>query len=208
MLKFTRSFQETLVRMIRKDQVLYYSAYDVATALQLKNKRRAVNEAVIMEAGSLLDMVQWENESVLFISAEYVIAMAWKAEWDLSKTFIKWLIENVDVAKNLHIGDHETMSGPVRNYFATTQIAKKYGLSGRKLNEILSDNQLQYKVNDQWVLYSKYQDLDLVKTIKIQKPASDEYVLHNYWTQGGVKFIESMLDRLGYKQQGEQLKLF
>lgn len=39
-----------------------------------------------------------------------------------------------------------------------TQIAKDYGMSGRKLNKILKELKIQYKVGGQWVLYSKYQN--------------------------------------------------
>lgn len=37
----------------------------------------------------------------------------------------------------------------------TTQIAKDYGMSARKFNRILNELKIQYKVGDQWVLYSK-----------------------------------------------------
>jgi phage antirepressor YoqD-like protein len=207
MIKFTRTFNDVLVRMIRKDQVIYYSGYDVATALNIQNKRKAVNEAVIMEAGSFLDLVEWENEKVLFVSAECVIALAWKAEWEIAKSFIKWIVEVIDVAKGLRVDEHESLNN-IRDYFATTQIGKKYGMSARKLNEILCDNSIQYKVSDQWVLYSKYQDLDLSKSIKVPKSIGDGFTFHTYWTKRGVNFIENLLDRLGYRQQGEQLKLF
>ena len=39
-----------------------------------------------------------------------------------------------------------------------THIAKDYGMSGRKLNKILKELKIQYKVGGQWVLYSKYQN--------------------------------------------------
>ena len=38
----------------------------------------------------------------------------------------------------------------------TTQIAKDYGMSARRLNQILKEMRIQYKVGGQWVLYSKY----------------------------------------------------
>ena len=39
-----------------------------------------------------------------------------------------------------------------------TQIAKDYGMSGRRMNQVLKELKIQYKVGGQWVLYSKYQN--------------------------------------------------
>lgn len=204
-MKFTRSFNNVPIRMLRKANETYYSGYDVATALNLQNKRKAVNEAVILNTGSIME-VQWEEEKAIFISTEYVVALAWKTDWDLAKSFILWIIEGNDVAKRFksEVNEENTISN---SYFATTQIAKRYGMSGIKLNEILKENFIQYKVNDKWVLFSKYQDLGLVKILKVKKK-DDESVLHMYWTEKGLEFIEKLLDRLGYEQEGKQLSLF
>lgn len=53
----------------------------------------------------------------------------------------------------------------------TTQIAKDYGMSARKLNQILKEMRIQYKVGGQWVLYSKYQSNGYVhsRTINITR---------------------------------------
>lgn len=37
-----------------------------------------------------------------------------------------------------------------------TQIAKDYGLSGQALNDKLHELKIQYKIGEQWLLYSKY----------------------------------------------------
>lgn len=207
MLKFERSFNSIVVRMVRKGQSVYYSAYDVAKALNIKEKRRAVNEAVITEAGSFMELVYDESGKALFLSSEYAIALAWKADWTTGKQFIKWMLETIKVAERMEQGSYESIVYS-DGFFATTQVAKKYGMSARKLNDILSTNGIQYKVNDQWVLYNVFEDKNYTKTVKIQKPNNDEYVFHTYWTVEGVVFIEALMDRLGYKQQGEQLKLF
>ena len=39
-----------------------------------------------------------------------------------------------------------------------TQIAKDYGMSGRRMNQVLKELKIQYKVGGQWVLYSKHQN--------------------------------------------------
>lgn len=42
-----------------------------------------------------------------------------------------------------------------------TQIAKDYGLSGRKLNELLNEERIQYKTGGQWVLYQNHAERDI-----------------------------------------------
>ena len=38
-----------------------------------------------------------------------------------------------------------------------TQISKDYGMSGRKMNSILNELHVQYKLGNQWLLYSEHQ---------------------------------------------------
>lgn len=51
-----------------------------------------------------------------------------------------------------------------------TQIAKDYGMSGKKMNETLHNIGIQYKQSDQWLLYSKYHGLSYTH----KKPNSTE----------------------------------
>lgn len=200
--------------MVKEGHQIYYSAYDVSGALRLGNKRRAVNEIVIHEAGSYSNLIEWGNEKVLFLSDDYVIPLSFRADWDITKRFIKWMLEVVQVSKKM---EDEAGSGAshydIRNYYATTQIGKMYGISAKHLNEILSREEIQYKVNDQWVLYSKYQDMNLTKTVRINKYRddlfqNDEFIFHTYWTEKGVEFVGNILKGLGYELQGEQVSLF
>lgn len=59
----------------------------------------------------------------------------------------------------------------LKSLVLTTQIAKDYGMSARKFNRILNELKIQYKVGDQWVLYSKYQSNGYVhsRTINITR---------------------------------------
>lgn len=45
-----------------------------------------------------------------------------------------------------------------------SQIAADYGLSGVRLNKILKDEKIQYKVNNQWLLYAKHQNKGYTKS--------------------------------------------
>lgn len=82
-----------------------------------------------------------------------------------------------------------------KNAMTITQIAKDYGLSAKALNKKLHDLGIQYKVNDQWVLYQKYQDKDYTKSntyIETVDGVTKTYI-STTWTQKGRLFIDSFL---------------
>lgn len=81
----------------------------------------------------------------------------------------------------------------------TTLIAKDFGLSARKLNDILNKEGVQYKQGKTWVLYSKYQDKGYSQTTTDK----DGHV-NMKWTQAGKKFIVELLQGLGYTLNNEK----
>lgn len=88
-----------------------------------------------------------------------------------------------------------------------TQIAKDYGMSGRKLNKILKELKIQYKVGGQWVLYSKYQNGGYVhsRTIDITRTDSRaDVTMQTEWTQKGRLFLYEELKKHGYVPVIEQ----
>jgi len=81
-----------------------------------------------------------------------------------------------------------------------TQIAKDYGLSGRRLNAILHDEGVQYKVKDQWVLYWTRQDMGYTKshTVEFTRSHGEKGTkLQTEWTQKGRLFIHGILTKRG-----------
>jgi len=82
------------------------------------------------------------------------------------------------------------------NSITVTQIAKDYGMSGRKLNSILHTEGIQYKLGGQWLLYSSYQDKGYTKS-KTHIDPSGEPRLHTQWTQKGRLFIHQLLEKQG-----------
>lgn len=75
----------------------------------------------------------------------------------------------------------------------TTAIAKDFGMSARKLNNILNKEGIQYKQGGQWFLYSQYQDKGYM-----QSSTDKEGHISSKWTQTGRKFIIEFLLDLGY----------
>ena len=79
-----------------------------------------------------------------------------------------------------------------RNTVPVTQIAKDYGMSGRRFNELLQDLGIQYKFRKTWLLYQHYADLGYTqsKTFAID---AEKSVMHTYWTQKGRLFLYDLL---------------
>lgn len=83
----------------------------------------------------------------------------------------------------------------------TTQIAKDYGMSARSLNSILHNLGVQYKANNQWVLYAKYQACGYVhsKTYEFtHRDGTEDVKMQTEWTQKGRLFLYELLKKEGY----------
>lgn len=81
-----------------------------------------------------------------------------------------------------------------------TQIAKDYGMSGKVLNTILHEAGVQYKQNQQWLLYAKHQDKGYTKSSTIDvfhKDGSQSVKMNTRWTQKGRLFIHGILEKQG-----------
>ncbi len=73
--------------------------------------------------------------------------------------------------------------------YTTSEIAKELGLSSAtKLNNLLSENKIQYKQNKTWLLYSKYSELGLV-SIKQDVLDNGKIIYDRKWTGKGRDFI-------------------
>lgn len=82
-----------------------------------------------------------------------------------------------------------------------TQIAKDYGMSGRRLNELLNEERIQYKVAGQWVLYQKYAAEGYTRTYTHSYDREDGTTgtnLQTKWTQKGRLLIHNILTDKGY----------
>ncbi|WP_144488831.1 phage antirepressor KilAC domain-containing protein [Bacillus thuringiensis] len=81
-----------------------------------------------------------------------------------------------------------------------SQVAADYGLSAMRLNKILKEEKIQYKVNDQWLLYSKHQNKGYTKSKTVDVTHSDgsrSVKMNTRWTQKGRIFIHEILTKQG-----------
>lgn len=82
--------------------------------------------------------------------------------------------------------------------YAITQIAKEFGMGGVTLNRKLEEMKVQYKVNDQWLLTSKYAEKGYTKSMTnsyTDRNGMNHSVQHTMWTERGRKFIHELLNK-------------
>lgn len=100
---------------------------------------------------------------------------------------------------------HDQMRNP--GLMTTTEIAKDYGWSARKLNKYLESKGVIYRQGNKWVIYQKYAD----KGYSQYEPFpydNNKGVKNNLkWTQRGEKFIYDLLAEDGIRPILEQMNL-
>lgn len=84
---------------------------------------------------------------------------------------------------------------------AITQIAKDYGMSGRRMNKLLNDFGVQYRgASGQWLLYAKHQAKGYTHSQTIDILRSDgrrDVKMETKWTQKGRLFLYELLKQNG-----------
>lgn len=81
-----------------------------------------------------------------------------------------------------------------------TQIAKDYGMSGRKFNSLLHDFKIQFKQGKTWFLYSKYQHTGWTQSetrIITTNNGIKKTVMNTKWTQKGRLGLYQFLKERG-----------
>jgi anti-repressor protein len=103
------------------------------------------------------------------------------------------LLELEEANKN---ADYLDLILQTKDSLTITQIAQDYGVSARKMNQLLKQERIQRIVNGQWVLYAKYLGKGYISSRtfdyvgKDGKPHSN---MTTVWTQLGRRFIYDKL---------------
>lgn len=93
------------------------------------------------------------------------------------------------------------------NAVTITQIAADYGLSAKRLNQILHDAGLIYKVGGQWILYVGHMNKGYTKSETITITRSDgrlDTKMNTKWTQKGRLKVHEILTGIGIKADMEK----
>ena len=78
----------------------------------------------------------------------------------------------------------------------STQIAKEFGMSAFRFNQLMNELGVQYKQGKIWVLYKKYDDEGYTKYVTHLVSGAGS-VTYTKWTQKGRKFIYDILAENG-----------
>lgn len=103
------------------------------------------------------------------------------------------LIELEEANKN---ADYLDLILQTKDSLTITQIAQDYGISARKMNQLLKQERIQRIVNGQWVLYAKYLAKGYVSSRTFDYTGKDGKVhsaVTTVWTQLGRRFLYDRL---------------
>ena len=114
------------------------------------------------------------------------------------------LIELEEANKN---ADYLDLILQTKDSLTITQIAQDYGISARKMNQLLKQERIQRIANGQWVLYAKYLGKGYISSRTFDYMGKDGKIHSNVttvWTQLGRRFLYDKLKAIGILPTIEQ----
>lgn len=139
-----------------------------------------------------------EEELKALAAPSYMIAdpieraKAWIAEQEkVQQLELENKIKDQQIAEYQPKVDYADTILQSKDTVSTTQIAKDYGMSARKLNQLLYVLNVQFNQSGQWLLYSKYQAKGYTQSSTIK--VNGRSVLSTRWTQKGRLFLHQLL---------------
>ena len=176
----------------------------------VKGQNRGYSEYLLSKDGFILYMfnIQGHNDfKMAYINKfnEMEKALSSKALPSNYKEALLALIEQVEENEKLIVKNNEMKPKAIyfdrvidsESCFTTSQIAKELGMTATKLNKILAERKIQYKIAGQWLLYKKYQNMGLTKTRTSFYSDNSKRTAHaTVWTEKGRKFIHDLISEL------------
>ena len=87
------------------------------------------------------------------------------------------------------------------NGMTITAIAKEFGWSGKRMNQFLKDQGIQYKQGSLWLLHQKYAEAGyttLRTHTHTNSEGEDRASVQTVWTQKGRQFIRKLMEQNGH----------
>ena len=200
------------IRTITSSGQILFCGKDVATALGYANTKDAlarhckgvVNHYPLETAGGV--------QQVRFISEGDLYRLIVTSKLPAAQKFETWVFDEVleraittlraERAKRLAAEQALLEAAPKVSYYdivlaspsliTATEIAKDYGLSAKKLNQILREEQVQFHQSGRWFLYAKFAEQGYTQS-KTHEYDEGKTRTHMYWTQKGRLFIYDLL---------------
>ena len=193
-----------MYRLTAKGCLILASGYDVVLREKIIDKLEEYREK---EQKGLIGMPDFSDPAEA--------AEAWAKEYRAKKMLAiendQLMIENARLEEDnvMLVAENQELKND-RNYLeiimrsrkmmTISQIAQDYGMSGKAMNQKLADMGIQYKCNEQWILYARYKDCGYVSSRSIEITRADgrpDIVLHTEWTQAGRRFLYEELKKHG-----------
>ena len=99
---------------------------------------------------------------------------------------VKELQPKADYCDNVLVSDE---------LLTSTQIAKEFGMTAFRFNQLMNELGVIYKQGKTWIVYKKYEDKGLVKNYTTIKYGNS--ITYAKWTQAGRKFVHKLLEENG-----------
>lgn len=122
----------------------------------------------------------------------------------------RWIEEQQEHKENKKLADYTRHILNSDGTVTISQIAADYGMSGQRMNKILHELGVQYKINKQWLLYSKHKGKGYTDSYTIDIDHTDgrqSARMQTNWTQTGRLFIYELLKANGILPTMEQHRL-
>ena len=188
--QLTLDMAKHLAMMQRNEKGMIARQYFIDVEKKWNSPEMVMSRALTIANKNLL----MKDEQILKLTVENQMQAQQIAEFKPIKEYVDIILQSTDTV-------------------TITQIAADYGLSAKKLNQILKEEKVQHKVNDQWILYTNMMNKGYTKSETMDITSSDgrvEVKMYTRWTQKGRLKIHEILTNLGFisNYDKEQQKLF
>ena len=213
------------IRTVQIDGEVWFVGKDVAAALGYSNTRKALIDHVMNnESGmyslilsskleSALEFKRWVTREVLpsirengiYITPELLKRIVSDPAYliGILQKLLDVQNENTDLREQNKLLQEKTsyldiiLASP--EDIPITIIAKDYGMSGQRMNDLLLAFAIQFRLKSgTWVLYQEYADCGYTRShTHVYDKKKGKSHIHTYWTQKGRRFLYEKLKENG-----------